>query len=96
MELIASTTAAPAPKSRRFFIVYFPEMLRPTDAGHRQRIVMVHSAPSRLTENSFEHQRLFNKGTDGLIINLTPLTTCSVSDLKAPRNDIRKPLSGPE
>ncbi|CAI8724102.1 hypothetical protein EMIT093MI4_120073 [Pseudomonas sp. IT-93MI4] len=45
VELIASTRAAPAPKSRRIFIVYFPEMLRPTDAGHRQRIVMVHSAP---------------------------------------------------
>jgi hypothetical protein len=45
VELIASARTAPAPKSRRIFIVYFTEMLRPTDAGHRQRIVMVHSAP---------------------------------------------------
>ncbi|VVM58301.1 hypothetical protein PS655_01155 [Pseudomonas fluorescens] len=27
-----------------------------------------------------------------MIINLTPQATCSVSDLKATRNDIRRPL----
>ncbi len=45
--------------------------------------------PSRFTANSFEHQR----STDASIINLTPKGTCSVSDLKAARNDIRKPVT---
>jgi len=87
---------APAPKSRRIFIVYFPEMLRPTDAGHRQRIVMVqrpHHAAPPLDRTS---ARFFHKGTDASIINLTPPATCSVSDLKATRNDIRTPLIAPE
>jgi len=57
VELIASARTAPAPKSRRIFIVTSPKVLRPTDAERRQRIVMVHSAPSRLTANSFDHQR---------------------------------------
>ncbi|BBH34748.1 hypothetical protein PBDP_4285 [Pseudomonas sp. St290] len=49
VELIASTSAAPAPKSRRIFIVTSPKVLRPADAERRQRIVMVLSAPITLT-----------------------------------------------
>jgi hypothetical protein len=56
-ELIASTKAAPAPKSRRIFIVTSPKVLRSTDAESLKRIVMVHSAPITPTANSFEHQR---------------------------------------
>ncbi|CAI8982963.1 hypothetical protein EMIT043CA1_70239 [Pseudomonas brassicacearum] len=48
VELMASTSAAPAPKSRRIFIVTSPKVLRPTDAGRRQRIVMMLSAPITL------------------------------------------------
>ncbi|MEO6676882.1 MAG: hypothetical protein ABIO21_05850, partial [Pseudomonas sp.] len=51
------TKAALAPKSRRIFIVTSPKVLRPTDAERRQRIVMVRSAPSRPTANSFDRQR---------------------------------------
>jgi hypothetical protein len=88
VELIARTKAAPAPKSRRIFIVTSPKVLRSTDAESRQRIVMVHSAPITPTANSSEHQW----STDASIINLTTTTTCSVSDLKPSRNDIRSPL----
>ncbi|WVV49604.1 hypothetical protein THH46_23150 [Pseudomonas sp. NA13] len=66
VELIASTSAAPAPKSRRIFIVTSPKVLRPADVGQRERIVMVHSAPSRSPANRFERQW----STDSLIINL--------------------------
>jgi hypothetical protein len=48
VELIASTSAAPAPKIRRIFIVTSPKVLRSTDTERRQRIVMVHSAPITL------------------------------------------------
>jgi hypothetical protein len=88
VELIASTKAAPAPKSRRIFIVTSPKVLRSTDAESRQRIVMVHSAPITPTANSSEHQR----STDVSIINLKTMATFSASDLKASRNDIRTPL----
>jgi hypothetical protein len=67
-------------------------MLRPTDAGHRQRIVMVHSVPITPDLTHSNISRFFKKGTDSLIINLKRPATCSVSDLKAARNDIRKPL----
>jgi len=72
-------------------------MLRPTDVGHRQRIVMVHGAPIT-PHRSLDRTsaRFFHKGTDASIINLTPPATCSVSDLKATRNDIRTPLIAPE
>jgi hypothetical protein len=62
VEPIASTRAAPAPKSRRIFIVTSPKVLRSTDAESRQRIVMVHSAPITPTANSFDHQRDLSMG----------------------------------
>ncbi|MNV63184.1 hypothetical protein D3C71_1557650 [compost metagenome] len=89
VEPIASARAAPAPKSRRIFIVTSPKVLRPTNAEQRQR--MCTAPPSRLTANSFEHQR----STDTSIINLATSATCSASDLKAARNDIRKPVTTP-
>jgi hypothetical protein len=49
---------------------------------------MVHSAPITPTANSLDYQW----STDVSIINLTPTVTCSASDLKASRNDIRRPL----
>jgi hypothetical protein len=67
-------------------------VLRPTDAESRQRIVMVHSAPITPTANRSIISAFINEGTDASIINLTPRATCSVSDLKTSRNDIRKPL----
>jgi hypothetical protein len=93
VEPIASTSAAPAPKSRRIFIVTSPKVLRSTDAESRQRIVMVHSAPITPHRKFVRSSaRFINEGTDASIINLTPSATCAVSDLKASRNDIRKPL----
>jgi hypothetical protein len=68
-------------------------VLRSTDAESRQRIVMVHSAPitphRKLVRTS---ARFIYESTDASIINLTTTATCSASDLKASRNDIRTPL----
>jgi hypothetical protein len=64
-------------------------VLRPADAGPRQRIVMVLSAPITLTCNRFERQR----STDLSIINLRRSRTCSACDVEAPRNDIRTPAT---
>jgi hypothetical protein len=68
-------------------------MLRPTDAGHRQRIVMVHSAPITPDRKLVRTSVVFSIRVLTLsIIGLTPNATCSVSDLNTPRNDIRRPL----
>jgi hypothetical protein len=92
VELIASTRPAPAPKSRRIFIVTSPKVLRPTDAEPRQPVVMVHSAlitPHQLARTS---ARLPYESSDASIINLTPKATCSDCDLKTFSNDTSSPV----
>jgi len=72
-------------------------MLRPTDAGHRQRIVMVHSAPITPDRKLVRTSVVFSIRVLTLsIIGLTPNATCSGNDLKTTRNDIRKPLIASE
>jgi hypothetical protein len=89
VELIASTRAALAPKSRRIFIVTSPKCCARRMTGGVNVLLWCTAPPSRPTANSLEHQW----SADTLIINLTPLATCSVSDLKTIRNDIRRPLT---
>src|SRR5476651_2547312 len=90
VELIASARTAPAPKSRRIFIVTSPKCCTRRLPGDVNVLLWCTAPPSRLTAKPFDHQR----STDALIINPPRPSTCSDSDLKATRNDIRTPAVG--
>jgi len=53
---------------------------------------MVRGAPITPHRKLVPLQRDFHESADASIINLTTTATCSASDLKASRNDIRTPL----